>query len=149
MSTAFLSSVSIQIARMSVWRCRVFGMIVSWRARWLKWLERELTDRKVRGSNPTSASRLPLSRLGQPGSIPGLVLPSVGMAARYRKGVTAEQFSLAGLGKSATEQLQYNRHFSRIMCPALEAALVGPCIAYGEPSFSEKNVGYGTQCGVV
>ncbi|KAG5447842.1 hypothetical protein CSKR_102295 [Clonorchis sinensis] len=46
----------------------------------------------VRGSNPASASRLPLSRLGQPGSIPALVLPSGGMAARYRKGITAEQF---------------------------------------------------------
>ncbi|KER31317.1 hypothetical protein T265_02375 [Opisthorchis viverrini] len=34
-------------------------------ARWLKWLEREFTDRKVRGSNPTSATRLPLSRLGR------------------------------------------------------------------------------------
>ncbi|KAG5454320.1 hypothetical protein CSKR_109228 [Clonorchis sinensis] len=38
-----------------------------------KWLEREFTDLKVCGSNPTrSASRLPLSRLGQPGSIPAL-----------------------------------------------------------------------------
>ncbi|KAG5442659.1 Phospholipase A-2-activating protein, partial [Clonorchis sinensis] len=44
---------------------------------------------KVRGSNPTSASRLPLSRLGQPGSNAALVLPSGGMAARHRKGVTA------------------------------------------------------------
>ncbi|KAG5450113.1 putative leucine--tRNA ligase, mitochondrial, partial [Clonorchis sinensis] len=59
-------------------------------ARWLKWLEREFTDRRVRGSNPTSASRLPLSRFGQPGSIPALVLPSGDMAARHRKGVTAE-----------------------------------------------------------
>ncbi|KAG5454059.1 hypothetical protein CSKR_102024 [Clonorchis sinensis] len=56
-------------------------------------LERERTDRKVRGSNPTSASRLPLSRLGQPGSIPALVLPSGGMAARHGKGATAERFS--------------------------------------------------------
>ncbi|KER20280.1 hypothetical protein T265_11141 [Opisthorchis viverrini] len=32
--------------------------------RWLKWLEREFTDRKVRGLNLTSAPRLPLSRLG-------------------------------------------------------------------------------------
>ncbi|KAG5451091.1 hypothetical protein CSKR_106669 [Clonorchis sinensis] len=62
--------------------------------RWLKWLEREFTDRKVRGANPTSASRLPLSKLGQPGSIPALLLPSCGMAARHRKGVTAEQFYL-------------------------------------------------------
>ncbi|KER28586.1 hypothetical protein T265_13551, partial [Opisthorchis viverrini] len=48
--------------------------------RWPKWLEREFADRKVRGSNPTSVSRLPLSRLGQPGSIPALVQPSAGMA---------------------------------------------------------------------
>ncbi|KER30218.1 hypothetical protein T265_03280 [Opisthorchis viverrini] len=61
-------------------------------ARWPKWLEREFTDRKVRGSNPTSATRLPLSRLGQPGSIPALVLPSGGMAARHREGATAERF---------------------------------------------------------
>ncbi|KER27249.1 hypothetical protein T265_05653 [Opisthorchis viverrini] len=44
--------------------------------------KREFTDRKVRGSNPTSASRLLLSRLGQPGSIPALVQPSGGMAIR-------------------------------------------------------------------
>ncbi|KAG5447292.1 hypothetical protein CSKR_106179 [Clonorchis sinensis] len=48
----------------------------------------------VRGSKPTSASRLPLSRLGQPGNIPALVLPWGGMAARHRKGVTAEQLLL-------------------------------------------------------
>ncbi|KER33773.1 hypothetical protein T265_12543, partial [Opisthorchis viverrini] len=57
---------------------------------WPKWLEREFTDRKIRGSNPTYVSRLPLSRLGQPGSIPALVLPSDGMAARHRRGATAE-----------------------------------------------------------
>ncbi|KAG5445190.1 hypothetical protein CSKR_103365, partial [Clonorchis sinensis] len=62
------------------------------RARWLKWLECEFTDRKVRGSNPTSASRLPLSRLGQPDSVSALVLPSGGTAARHRRGVTAERF---------------------------------------------------------
>ncbi|KER24479.1 hypothetical protein T265_07846 [Opisthorchis viverrini] len=61
-------------------------------ARWLKWLEPESADRKVRGSNPTSATRLPLFRLGQPGSISALVLPSGSMAARHRKGVTAERF---------------------------------------------------------
>ncbi|KAG5441345.1 hypothetical protein CSKR_103221 [Clonorchis sinensis] len=57
-------------------------------ARWFKWLERELIDRKVRGSSPTSASRLLLSRLGQSGRIPALVLPSGGMAVRHRKAVT-------------------------------------------------------------
>ncbi|KAG5446032.1 hypothetical protein CSKR_103895 [Clonorchis sinensis] len=56
-------------------------------------MQGELTDRKVRGSNPTSASRLPLSRLGQPGSIPALVQPSGGMAVRHRKGTTAERSS--------------------------------------------------------
>ncbi|KAG5447576.1 hypothetical protein CSKR_101342 [Clonorchis sinensis] len=60
-------------------------------ARWLKWLEREFTDRKVRGSNPTSASRLHLPRLGQPRSITALVLPLGGMGARHRKGAKAEQ----------------------------------------------------------
>ncbi|KAG5446884.1 hypothetical protein CSKR_102258 [Clonorchis sinensis] len=58
-----------------------------------QWLKREFTDRKVRGSNSKSASRLPLSRVGQPGNIPALVLPSGRMAAKYRKGVTAERLS--------------------------------------------------------
>ncbi|KAG5441208.1 hypothetical protein CSKR_102420 [Clonorchis sinensis] len=72
--------------RMRAPRCRrITG------TRWRKWLELEFTDRKVRGSNPTSACRLLLSRLGQTGSIPALVLPSGGMAARHRKGVTAER----------------------------------------------------------
>ncbi|KAG5453835.1 hypothetical protein CSKR_109607 [Clonorchis sinensis] len=57
-----------------------------------QWLERKSTDRKVRGSNPTSASRLFLSRLGQPGSIPALVLFWGGMVARHQKGVTAERY---------------------------------------------------------
>ncbi|KAG5444943.1 Mediator of RNA polymerase II transcription subunit 7 [Clonorchis sinensis] len=49
-----------------------------------QWLEREFTNRKVHGSNPTSASRLPLSRLGKPGSIPALVLSSGGMTGTER-----------------------------------------------------------------
>ncbi|KAG5450676.1 hypothetical protein CSKR_108770 [Clonorchis sinensis] len=57
-----------------------------------QWLEREFAGRKVRGSNSTSASRIPLPRLGQPDSIPVLVLPSGGTAASHRKGVTAEPF---------------------------------------------------------
>ncbi|KAG5455245.1 hypothetical protein CSKR_106449 [Clonorchis sinensis] len=56
------------------------------------WLEREFTDQKVRGSNLTSACRLLLSRLGQPGGIPALVLPSGGMAVRHRKDATAGRF---------------------------------------------------------
>ncbi|KAG5453887.1 hypothetical protein CSKR_108586 [Clonorchis sinensis] len=56
-----------------------------------QWLERDFTDRKVRVSNPTSSSRLLTSRLGQPGSIPALVLPPDGMAVRHGKDVTAER----------------------------------------------------------
>ncbi|KAG5454278.1 hypothetical protein CSKR_106541, partial [Clonorchis sinensis] len=58
----------------------------------LSLMMREFTDPKVRGSNPTSASRLPLSRSGQPGSIPVLMLPSGGTAVTHRKSATAERF---------------------------------------------------------
>ncbi|KER30905.1 hypothetical protein T265_02720 [Opisthorchis viverrini] len=64
------------------------------RTRWTKWLERQFTDRKVRGSNLTSAPRLLPSRLGRPGSSPALVPPSCGMAARHRKSATAERSRL-------------------------------------------------------
>ncbi|KAG5451885.1 hypothetical protein CSKR_111260 [Clonorchis sinensis] len=53
---------------------------------------REEEGEMVRGSKPTSASRHPLSKLGQPGSIPALVLPSGGMVVRHRKGATADLF---------------------------------------------------------
>ncbi|KER29330.1 hypothetical protein T265_13378, partial [Opisthorchis viverrini] len=56
-----------------------------------QWLERERTDRKVRRSNPTSASQLLLSRFGQLGSIQAFVVPSGDKAARHRKGATAER----------------------------------------------------------
>ncbi|KAG5453198.1 hypothetical protein CSKR_112760 [Clonorchis sinensis] len=54
----------------------------------------QLTDRKVHDLNQTSASRLLLPRLGQPGSIPALVPPSVCMADRHRKGATAERYCM-------------------------------------------------------
>ncbi|KER26734.1 hypothetical protein T265_06096 [Opisthorchis viverrini] len=66
------------------------SMPLIYRVRWPECLEREFTNRKVRGSNPTSASRFPLSRLGQPGSIPALVLPSGSVAVGHQKGATAE-----------------------------------------------------------
>ncbi|KAG5443961.1 hypothetical protein CSKR_103782 [Clonorchis sinensis] len=59
--------------------------------KWFKWLQCESTDRNDRGSNPTSASQIPLSRFGQPGKIPAIVLPSGGMAARHREGARAER----------------------------------------------------------
>ncbi|KAG5445779.1 hypothetical protein CSKR_114032 [Clonorchis sinensis] len=68
------------------------------------WLEREFADRKVRGSNPTSASRLPLSRFGQPGSISALVQPSGGMTVRHRRGATGERFLLCQRGNLAVSQ---------------------------------------------
>ncbi|KER27374.1 hypothetical protein T265_13809, partial [Opisthorchis viverrini] len=49
--------------------CSTFSLMKRYNGdRWSKWLEREIADRKVRGSNPTSSSRLPLSRFGQPGT---------------------------------------------------------------------------------
>ncbi|KAG5452493.1 hypothetical protein CSKR_103290 [Clonorchis sinensis] len=63
-------------------------------AGWPQWLERESADRKVRGSNPTSTSRLPQSSLWQLGSIPAFVLPLGGMAVRHRKDATTERFLL-------------------------------------------------------
>ncbi|KAG5454407.1 hypothetical protein CSKR_107206 [Clonorchis sinensis] len=54
------------------------------------WLERKFAYWKVLVSNPTSASRLFLSRLGQSGSIPALVLRPGGMAVGHRQGSTAE-----------------------------------------------------------
>ncbi|GAA55118.1 TLC domain-containing protein 2 [Clonorchis sinensis] len=57
-----------------------------------QWLEREFTDWKVLCSNPISASRLPLSRFGQPDSISALGLLSGGMAVTHRTGDAAERF---------------------------------------------------------
>ncbi|KER29030.1 hypothetical protein T265_04219 [Opisthorchis viverrini] len=50
-----------------------------------KWSANLLTGRSVVRIRP------PLSRLGQPGIIPALVLPSGSMAARHWKGATAER----------------------------------------------------------
>ncbi|KER23080.1 hypothetical protein T265_14717, partial [Opisthorchis viverrini] len=58
-----------------------------------QWLECEFIGHKVCGSNPISASRLQLSKLGQPGSLPAITLPSGGMATRHRKSVTDERIS--------------------------------------------------------
>ncbi|KER33147.1 hypothetical protein T265_00850 [Opisthorchis viverrini] len=57
-------------------------------------LECEITGRKVRGSNPTAASRLLLSKLEQPGSVPAVMPPIVGVAARQRNGATTERLLL-------------------------------------------------------
>ncbi|KAG5446787.1 hypothetical protein CSKR_105542 [Clonorchis sinensis] len=76
-------------------------------ARWLKWLEREFTDRKVRGSNPTPETRLPLTRLGHPGSIPALLLPPGSMAARHRKGVTRGRFFGYSVDISVTRVVRF------------------------------------------
>ncbi|KAG5444644.1 hypothetical protein CSKR_100752, partial [Clonorchis sinensis] len=69
----------------------IFNIVAIEGGEMAQWLECELTDRKVRGSNPTSASRLSLSRLRQPDSISALVLPSGGMASNHQKDDTAER----------------------------------------------------------
>ncbi|KAG5444654.1 hypothetical protein CSKR_100761 [Clonorchis sinensis] len=56
-----------------------------------QYVKHKFTDRKVRNSNTTSASRFPLSRFGQLDSISALVLPSGSMAVRRRKGAIAER----------------------------------------------------------
>ncbi|KER24955.1 hypothetical protein T265_07517 [Opisthorchis viverrini] len=67
------------------------------RLKMTQWLEHEFTDRKVRGSNPSSALRLHMYRLEEPGSILTHVLPLGGMAVRHRKCVTAERLVLPSL----------------------------------------------------
>ncbi|KER22016.1 hypothetical protein T265_09808 [Opisthorchis viverrini] len=57
--------------------------------------ERGFTDQKFHGSNGTSASRHPLSKLQKPDSIPALVLPSGGMTVTHRKGTTSPSSSTA------------------------------------------------------
>ncbi|KER21270.1 hypothetical protein T265_10370 [Opisthorchis viverrini] len=82
-------------------------------ARWTKWLEHEFTDRKVRGPNPTSTTRLPLSRLGRPGIIPALVPPSCAMAARHRKSATAGRCSTTSMDVlHARQPLYYEHHLT-------------------------------------
>ncbi|KER32952.1 LOW QUALITY PROTEIN: hypothetical protein T265_12705, partial [Opisthorchis viverrini] len=101
-----------QIVLLNIWRCRHLKMLAigqhqvpfissyhcctavrSAHSELAQCLEGEFTDRKVRGSNPISAPRVPLSRLGQPGSIPALELPSGGMVPRHREGPTSERFT--------------------------------------------------------
>ncbi|KER23815.1 hypothetical protein T265_14554, partial [Opisthorchis viverrini] len=60
----------------------------------LQQIEHKFADWKVRGSNPTSPCRLPVSSLGHSGSIPALVLTSGGMADWHRKDATAERILL-------------------------------------------------------
>ncbi|KAG5450989.1 hypothetical protein CSKR_105258 [Clonorchis sinensis] len=50
-----------------------------------QWVRHEINDWKVRGLNPTSASRLLLPRLPQSGSILGSVLSSGGMDTMHRR----------------------------------------------------------------
>ncbi|KAG5449242.1 hypothetical protein CSKR_100666 [Clonorchis sinensis] len=66
-------------------------------AQWVAEVRKPPHHGKVQSLRDNSASRLPLSRLGQPGNIPTLLLPSGGMAARHRKGVTDERFFLGRL----------------------------------------------------
>ncbi|KAG5442644.1 hypothetical protein CSKR_109486 [Clonorchis sinensis] len=76
-----------------------------------QWFEHEFTDQKIGGSKPTSASRIPLSRLGQLGNIPALMLPSGGMAVRHRKGATAERYDTSSVPKNKVGNLELQQWF--------------------------------------
>ncbi|KAG5452228.1 hypothetical protein CSKR_112525, partial [Clonorchis sinensis] len=106
-------------------------------ARWPKWLEREFIDRKVRGSNPTSASLLLLSRLGQPGSISALVQPSGGMAVRHRKGATAERRQLYYTHIVLFDALLYDLLRLHVTC-SFNSARGMNCVGYMTKRFSQK-----------
>ncbi|KER28786.1 hypothetical protein T265_04476 [Opisthorchis viverrini] len=98
-------------------------------------LEREFTDQKVRGSNPTSG--LLLSRLRQPGSIPSLVFPSGGTTVRHRKGTTADRLSTSvtiGCGQ-ITENMKPN---SPTSCASNDCQDV--YLAAGERTTQQKEV---------
>ncbi|KAG5452878.1 hypothetical protein CSKR_107423 [Clonorchis sinensis] len=90
----FFSSRFIQLTSGQSQRLPITQTLVGLLTEMAHGLGHELTDWKVRGSNPTSASRLLLSRSGHPDSIPDLALPSGGVAARHRKGVRAERYFL-------------------------------------------------------
>ncbi|KAG5454637.1 hypothetical protein CSKR_106028 [Clonorchis sinensis] len=59
-----------------------------------QWSERKSTEQKIRVSNPTPTSRLLLSRIGYPGSIPALVLPSDDVVNEHRRGIKAQRLLL-------------------------------------------------------
>ncbi|KER33574.1 LOW QUALITY PROTEIN: hypothetical protein T265_12604 [Opisthorchis viverrini] len=102
-------------------------------------LECEFTGRKVRGSNPTSASRL-LSSLGRPGSIPDLMLPSAGVAARHRKGTLSlnDIFYVYTVSNSVRVIRKWMFVCAiGVKYPAQSAAVVGPYAPHIEPSTIE------------
>ncbi|KAG5449517.1 hypothetical protein CSKR_111842, partial [Clonorchis sinensis] len=109
-------------------------------ARWLKWLEREFTDRKVRGSNLTSASRLPLSRLGEPGSIAALVLPSGGMIARHRKGLRREftDRNIRGSKQTSRTRLLLSRFWQAGSISALIFSSGGMAVGHRKGAKAER-----------
>ncbi|KER31802.1 hypothetical protein T265_02033 [Opisthorchis viverrini] len=98
----------------------------------VQWLEREVTDQKVRGSNPTSASRLLLSWLGQPGSIPALgwhgsCIPKGQLWGRLLKGKSQTNFYLeiivvreSDISVDDDGLLLYNQKVHLIMVKVLE-----------------------------
>ncbi|KER24500.1 hypothetical protein T265_14416, partial [Opisthorchis viverrini] len=106
-------------------------------ARWPKWLECEFTDRKVRGSNPTSISQPPLSRLGQPGSIPALMQLSGGMAVRHQKGATAERSALLLVLGMEIPNVPFLRPMLNVDAPRDEYLIYNEAIAsvYSYPWF--------------
>ncbi|KER20899.1 LOW QUALITY PROTEIN: hypothetical protein T265_15223 [Opisthorchis viverrini] len=83
-------------------------------------LGRELTDQKVRGSNPTLKYRLLLSRLGQPGGTSASVLPSHDISASAHKTVSVRD----ACGRAVTEHAPYNPKRGTGSCGAFYSIIV-------------------------
>ncbi|KER32146.1 hypothetical protein T265_12859, partial [Opisthorchis viverrini] len=88
-----------------------------------KWLECEFAEQKVRGSNPTSGSRLPLSGLELIGSTLALELLSGGMD---RKDATSEQ--VEALNSSKTVYPSRRRRFVIPLATRLRRAHLTSCV---------------------
>ncbi|KER29253.1 hypothetical protein T265_13410, partial [Opisthorchis viverrini] len=111
-------------------------------ARWRKWLECEFTDRKVRGSNPTSAYRLPLSGVEQLGSIPALVLASGDMVVRHLSGATSERTNecVRGLNSTSASRLPLSRVGQPGSIPALVLSSCSMAARYRKGATAETKL---------
>ncbi|KER29258.1 hypothetical protein T265_04101 [Opisthorchis viverrini] len=115
----------------------------------VQWLRHQLTGRKVRGLNPTSSSGLLMSRLGQPGSIPLMVDPSVSMAALHQE-ATASNAQLSTphpqiVGERKCGSYNYCTTSTRFLQLIMVVMMISPmyyvytCIAVSRISYQLKH----------
>ncbi|KAG5452348.1 hypothetical protein CSKR_105224 [Clonorchis sinensis] len=106
-----------------------------------QWLQRELTEWKVPGSTPISASRLPMSRLGQPGSIPALVLPSGNMAGGEMSQWIEREFTdrkVRGSNLTSASRLSLSRVGQPDSIPALMLPSGGMAVRHRKSVTAER-----------